>query len=104
MSRRSFFSGTQARVVAVGLASALPLVVVRPAFATQLSAEDCRAKSRPCTCSDAPFMEVFLKNQQKSRDAWKQVYDTLGTPTGPKTGTATRHEPDEFRSAAISSA
>lgn len=96
MSRRSFFSGTHARLVAAGLVSALSLVVVRPAFATQLSAEDCRAKTRPCTCSDAPFMEVFLKNQQKSRDAWKQVYDTVGTPTGPKTGTKAKEAHDKL--------
>lgn len=81
--RRPFTVGT---VAAAGFFLVLPLVVARPAFATQISADDCRAKTRPCTCSDGPFMEVFLKNQQKSRDAWKTVYDSIGTSSGPKTG------------------
>lgn len=94
--RRSFNAGTAGRAVAAGLLFVLPLAVVRPAFATQLSAEDCRAKTRPCTCSDAPFMEVFLKNQQKSRDAWKQVYDSIGTSTGPKTGGKAKEAHDKL--------
>jgi hypothetical protein len=82
--------------VVAGLLFVLPLVVERPAFATQLSAEDCRAKTRPCVCSDGPFMEVFLKNQQNSRDAWKQVYDTIGTASGPKTGTKAKEAHDKI--------
>lgn len=84
MKRRTFTTAA-----ASGLFVALSLAG-RSAFATQLSAEDCRAKTRPCTCSDAPFAELFLKNQQKSREAWSQVYDSIGTPSGPTTGNAAK--------------
>lgn len=68
--------------VAAGLF--LTLTVVAPsAFATRLSAEDCRAKTRACTCADAPFAETFLRNHQRSSEAWSQVYETIGTPSGP---------------------
>lgn len=78
MKRRSFVT-----VFTASLSLAFTVVAPRAAHATQLSAEDCRAKTRPCTCSDGPFMEVFLKNQQASREAWSKVYDTIDTPTGP---------------------
>ncbi|MFO0675850.1 MAG: hypothetical protein U0169_04910 [Polyangiaceae bacterium] len=44
----------------------------------------CRSMSPACTCADAPFVEMYLRNQDKAMDAWTAVDKAIATPTGPR--------------------
>jgi hypothetical protein len=52
------------------------LVVLSGASAVQakmVSGDDCRELSRDCTCDDAPYMSVFLENQEDALRAWEDT-------------------------------
>jgi hypothetical protein len=50
-----------------------------------VSPDECRATSPECKCSDAPFLELFLKDRNKALDGWDAAADTLDMAGGPTT-------------------
>jgi hypothetical protein len=50
-----------------------------------LGPDDCRALSPDCKCSDAPMLELLLKDQSKALDAWDATADAIAMPGGPAT-------------------
>lgn len=50
-----------------------------------VSPDECRATSPECKCSDAPFLELFLKDRNEALDAWDGAADTLDMAGGPTT-------------------
>jgi hypothetical protein len=66
-------------VVLVGLGSA------GRADAKMISGSACQAASRECTCADAPYMEIFLQNQQVALEAWKTTRNDIALNGGAST-------------------
>lgn len=54
-------------------ALALVLSGAGDADAKMVSGGDCSKLSRDCTCDDAPYMEVFLGNQEDALKAWEDT-------------------------------
>jgi len=42
-----------------------------------VSPDECRMVSPECKCSDAPFLELFLKDRNKGLDGWDGAADTI---------------------------
>jgi len=66
-------------LVLLGLASAAS------ADARMIPGGDCQDFSKPCTCADAPYMEVFLQNQQVALEAWKTTRNDIAVDGGAST-------------------
>jgi len=50
--------------------------------ARMIPGDDCQAASEPCTCADAPYMEVSLHNQRVALEAWKTTRDDIAVNGG----------------------
>ena len=55
------------------------------ADARMIPGSDCQESSKACTCADAPYMELFLKNQQVALDAWKTTRNDIAVNGGAST-------------------
>jgi hypothetical protein len=49
------------------------LVVAPAAKAEMVSGGECLEKTHDCTCADAQYMELSLRNQEKALEAWQQT-------------------------------
>lgn len=58
------------------------LVVAPSAHAEMVSGGECLEKTHDCTCADAQYMEISLRNQEKALDAWERAQDDIIGGTG----------------------
>jgi hypothetical protein len=66
-------------VVLLGLASA------STADARMIPGSECQELSKPCTCADAPYMEVSLHNQETALKAWETTRNDIAVDGGAST-------------------
>lgn len=66
-------------VVLLGLGSAARV------DARMIPGGDCQDASKACTCADAPYMEIFLQNQQVALEAWKTTRNDIAVNGGAST-------------------
>jgi len=78
--RRHSFRISAALVGTLGVCCALP-ALAEDLPSNFVTADMCM--SRPCTCADIPFVEVFLQNQKDARAAFESIYPEIWMTGGP---------------------
>jgi hypothetical protein len=63
----------------------LSLASAGSADARMIPGSDCQELSKPCTCADAPYMEVSLHNQQLAERAWETTRNDIAVNGGAST-------------------